>query len=412
MAIDFPNTPAVGQSFLSGGRTWIWSGSVWNVQEGVGPTGPTGPQGDAGISGATGPTGATGPSGGPTGPTGPEGPTGPQGIIGPTGPTGATGADSQVTGPTGPEGPTGPTGPQGADSLVTGPTGPTGADGLDGVSVPTGGSTGNVLVKSSAADYDFIWDSLNLGNLNNVSASSPADGEVIVYDALQGLWVTAEGGGQFTISETMPMAAESGDVWFNSANGRTYIYYADYDNDQWVEIGVSGLQGPAGEIGPQGPEGPAGPQGPAGADGLDGELGPTGPAGPEGPQGPSINAIATLDVSNNESTAYQFNSHYSGDNPTIYAIGGASIAFDLTNVSVSHPFLLQNDSSGSYTNVASGLIHIDDDGTVSTDLNAQGKTSGTLYWTVPITVTGNYQYICSVHAGMVGTITVKSLTTI
>jgi hypothetical protein len=76
--------------------------------------------------------------GGATGPTGPSG--------GPIGPTGATGP----TGKTGPTGPTGATGP-------TGPTGSTGATGPTGAGVPSGGSSGQVLTKNSAGNYDTIW---------------------------------------------------------------------------------------------------------------------------------------------------------------------------------------------------------------------------------------------------------------
>jgi hypothetical protein len=48
-AIDFPNSPTVGQLFTVGEITWEWTGTVW---QGVGttipgPTGPTGPAGEA-----------------------------------------------------------------------------------------------------------------------------------------------------------------------------------------------------------------------------------------------------------------------------------------------------------------------------------------------------------------------------
>jgi len=65
------------------------------------------------------------------------------------GPQGATGAQGP-TGATGPTGPTGATGPAGA-------TGATGATGAAGVGVPTGGTTGQVLAKSSATNYDTSW---------------------------------------------------------------------------------------------------------------------------------------------------------------------------------------------------------------------------------------------------------------
>ena len=61
-AIDFPNSPTVGQTFTSGTQQWIWTGVVWDlvVTEVIGPTGPTGSQGEQGPTGPTGPTGATG----------------------------------------------------------------------------------------------------------------------------------------------------------------------------------------------------------------------------------------------------------------------------------------------------------------------------------------------------------------
>lgn len=31
MAINFPNSPTVNQQFTSGGTTWIWDGTKWNL---------------------------------------------------------------------------------------------------------------------------------------------------------------------------------------------------------------------------------------------------------------------------------------------------------------------------------------------------------------------------------------------
>ena len=116
--------------------------------------------------------------------------------------------------------------------------------------------------------------------------------------------------------------------------------------------------------------------------------------------------ITSLRVTNIGTTAYQFD-QYSGNNPTIYALNATTISFDIN--AAGHPFLIQ-DPTG--TNYNTGLIHVAIDGTVSTGSNAQGKTSGTLYWKIPSTVSGNYRYQCAAHAGMIGTIVVKNFVSI
>jgi plastocyanin len=49
---------------------------------------------------------------------------------------------------------------------------------------------------------------------------------------------------------------------------------------------------------------------------------------------------------------------------------------------------------------------------VTTGTNAQGKTSGTLYWKIPAGITGDYGYLCSNHSGMAGIITIKAISAI
>jgi len=99
----------------------------------AGPAGATGSQGIQGIPGAPG-------SQGPPGPTGATGSQGIQGVPGNTGATGATGSQ----------------GPQGIQG-VPGNTGATGATGATGPGVAPGGTTGQVLTKINATDYNTQW---------------------------------------------------------------------------------------------------------------------------------------------------------------------------------------------------------------------------------------------------------------
>jgi len=117
-------------------------------------------------------------------------------------------------------------------------------------------------------------------------------------------------------------------------------------------------------------------------------------------------AITRLDVTNNGSTAYLFSNQYSGNNPTVYAISGTTIAFNL-NVS-GHPFLIRQ----SGVNFDIGLIHVSTTGVVSTGTSAQGQQTGTLYWQIPQANAGAFAYQCSIHAGMVGVITIKQISSL
>ena len=211
-----------------------------------------------------------------------------------------------------------------------------------------------------------------------------------------------------------------------------------------------GPTGPTGPIGPTGPSGgPTGPTGatgatgPSGAAGATGATGPTGAAstvtGPAGPTGATGStgatgatgvstfsgttdataasitiddvaypAITRLSVTNSGSSAYLFDNQYTGNNPTIYAISGTTIAFNLAVTG--HPFLIKTALGAA--NYNTGLIHVTPDGIITTGSNAQGKVTGTLYWQVPANISGAYAYQCSVHSGMLGVITIKDISAI
>jgi plastocyanin len=118
-------------------------------------------------------------------------------------------------------------------------------------------------------------------------------------------------------------------------------------------------------------------------------------------------AITMLTVTNSGASSYRFDQYGTTDNPTIYAINGTTIAFNL-NAS-GHPFLIQNSAGVNYN---TGLVHVTTGGTVTTGASAQGKDSGTLYWKIPTDISGGYRYQCSLHAPMVGSITIKTFATL
>ena len=118
-------------------------------------------------------------------------------------------------------------------------------------------------------------------------------------------------------------------------------------------------------------------------------------------------AITQLRVTNSGASAYLMNNQYSGNNPTVYAISGTTIAFDIQ--AGGHPFQIQTASNVAYN---TGLIHVSTTGTVTTGVNAQGKDSGILYWQIPFATTGTYEYQCTLHGSMVGSIIIKDFATL
>ena len=114
--------------------------------------------------------------------------------------------------------------------------------------VPVGGTTGQVLAKTSGDDYDTEWvdPTSAISSLTDVELTDVADGETLVYNASTGVWENGliESGSSTTVSETAPTGPEEGDTWFKSSTGQHFIYYDSY----WVELGV-GPAGPAGADG-------------------------------------------------------------------------------------------------------------------------------------------------------------------
>lgn len=109
--------------------------------------------------------------------------------------------------------------------------------------------------------------------------------------------------------------------------------------------------------------------------------------------------------------AYTFLSHVPGDNPTLYALSGTTIAFNLQVPG--HPFLLQTTAGVNLnpaTNTALGsFFWVGTDGSIAEGVDCQGKILGTLYWIIGSGAAGTYHYQCSLHPAMVGNIVIKNI---
>jgi surface protein len=103
----------------------------------------------------------------------------------------------------------------------------------------------------------------------------------------------------------------------------------------------------------------------------------------------------SIDVTASNSSDYTLsgtdrNGNVSGSDPNLTFIVGDTISFDVS--ASGHPFYLKTTAGTGTGNTISGLTN-------------NGTESGTITWTP--TSTGTFYYQCSLHGGMVGTITIQ-----
>jgi len=111
----------------------------------------------------------------------------------------------------------------GAGGGAPGPQGPPGPTGPAGPGVPAGGTSGQVLEKTSATDYATAW-----------------------------VTPTGGGGASVHVGPTPPASPAVGDMWWRSdPDGRLFVYYDDGNSTQWVPATptIKGDPGAAGGAG-------------------------------------------------------------------------------------------------------------------------------------------------------------------
>lgn len=76
----------------------------------------------------------------------------------------------------------------------------------------------------------------SLGELADVDLSTPPNNnDVLSWDGSNWTPSASAGGANVTISDTAPGSATAGDLWWESDKGRLKIYYNDTDSTQWVD---------------------------------------------------------------------------------------------------------------------------------------------------------------------------------
>ena len=141
-----------------------------------------------------------------------------------------------------------------------------GGGGGTGHGIPAGGTTGQVLAKSSNTSYDAEWVDPQAGPEGPQGPEGPRGPE----------GPKGPQGEPGNNGEQGPKG-EPGEPGAQGPKG---------DPGPQGEQGPEGPQGPKGDPGEQGPEGPQGPKGDPGAQGPEGPQGPKGDPGAQGPEGP------------------------------------------------------------------------------------------------------------------------------
>jgi len=76
----------------------------------------------------------------------------------------------------------------------------------------------------------------SLSELADVATTAPSTSDVLTWDGSNwGPAAPTGGGANVTISDTAPGSANDGDLWWESDKGRLKIYYNDTDSTQWVD---------------------------------------------------------------------------------------------------------------------------------------------------------------------------------
>ena len=76
----------------------------------------------------------------------------------------------------------------------------------------------------------------SLNDLNDVNVPNPSNGNVLVYDATTGNWISGESQSTVVVADSAnrPQSPVDGSLWFNTDEGILFVW--DEDNENWVDV--------------------------------------------------------------------------------------------------------------------------------------------------------------------------------
>ena len=76
----------------------------------------------------------------------------------------------------------------------------------------------------------------SLNDLDDVNVPNPSNGNVLVYDATTGNWISGESQSTVVVADSAnrPQSPVDGSLWFNTDEGILFVW--DEDNENWVDV--------------------------------------------------------------------------------------------------------------------------------------------------------------------------------
>jgi hypothetical protein len=81
---------------------------------------------------------------------------------------------------------------------------------------------------------------MNFPNSPSDGDTHEVDGKTFIYNTTKGIWSISGAVQLISVSDNAPTSPLNGDMWFNSTDTNTYMWYSDGDSNQWIQLNGTG----------------------------------------------------------------------------------------------------------------------------------------------------------------------------